>query len=217
MGAIGRGANLKRKPQPKCIEYNSAHESHGYNGVRWIENVSRGLRLVGFADEIAKSEGRSRTIDHKGWFTDEDDTGETYRGVVYLLPSRGEPRYVYGYADPCNEDCALLCFDTEADKMDAARYADQFAERFAEEQRDCNRAYRAGRRAEDLADDIKQARKDALAIGAEMRAARALVQAPTICTILRGKIRSLYLDIQKARKERATLISDYGQQPGFVE
>ena len=209
---------MKKKIAPKVIGYNPAFEAHRYKNVRWVENASRGLRLVGFADEIASAEGRRRTINHKGWHTDEDGgNGEYYRGVVYLLPSRGAPAYVYGYADPCNDDCALLCFDPEADKMDAARYADQFAERFAEDQRDCDRAYQAGRRCEELADEVKDARKQALAIGEEMRAAkRAKLDAPTICATLRTEIRSLYRQIQKARKERATLIDDFGTRDGFA-
>ena len=110
---------MKKKIEPKVIEYNRAFEAHGYRNVRWVENVSRGLRLVGFADEIASKEGHRRTIDHRGWFTDEDQCGEIYRGVVYQLPSHGDEKecYVYGYADPNNDDCALLCFDLTGDKM----------------------------------------------------------------------------------------------------
>jgi hypothetical protein len=213
---------MKKKIAPKVIEYNPIvppERAHGYKNARWVENVSRGLRLVGFADEIASAEGRRRTIDHKGWHTDDDGgNGEYYRGVVYLLPSRGEPLYVYGYADPNNDDCALLCFDTEADKMDAARYADQFAERFAEDQRDHNRAWQAGRRCEDLADEVQAMRKKALAIGAEMRdAKRAKLDAPTICATLRDKIMSLYRQMQKARKEIAELTDNYGTRDGFAE
>ena len=93
---------MKSKP---TISYGPAFDAHGYKWVRFVENVSRGLRLVGFADEIAKAEGSWRSIQHTGWFTD-DDQSEKYRGVVYQLPSRGEPLYVYGYADTNNDDCA---------------------------------------------------------------------------------------------------------------
>ncbi len=76
---------------------------------RWVENTGfAGLRTVGFADEIA------RGIDHKGWFCDPHDFGggEVYRGIVLQLPARnGFPQYVYGYADPCNDDAALIDFD----------------------------------------------------------------------------------------------------------
>jgi hypothetical protein len=196
----------------KTIEYNAAHDSHGHKNVRWVENVSRGLRNVGFADEIIER------LRHKGWFTEDDgDNGEVYRGIVYQLPSHGEGEcYVYGYADPCNDDCALLVFDIVGDKTEAARNADRFAEVCAEEQRDYNRAWQAGRRAEDLAEEVKTMRRDALAIAEEMRAARkANIAAPTICEVLRGKIFALYRQIQKARKERSELFDSYGRQPGW--
>jgi hypothetical protein len=208
---------MATKTKPKTIEFNPVHEAHGYRHVRWIENASRGLRLVGFADEIARAE-HSRAIDHTGWYTDDDGDFDKYRGVVYQLPARnGATQYVYGFADPNNDDCALLCFDPETDKMEAARYADNFAERFAEQERDYQRAWRAGRDCEELEDQIKSMRKDALAIGEEMRAAkRASIVAPTICATVRGKIMSLYRSIQKARKERAELFSMYGKQQGFA-
>lgn len=199
------------KKKIKTIEYNPAHETHGYS-VRWVENVSCGLRLVGFADEIAR-------INHRGWFTDDDMQDETYRGIVYRLPSRdSKEQYVYGYADPDNDGCALLCFDVETDKLEAARQADRFAETFAEYARDYNRAWQAGQRYRELDDEIKDMRKEALAIGEEMRAARvAKVQAPTICATLRGKVMDLYLRIQHSRKKRRELMSDFGRCEGFTE
>lgn len=214
---------MKRKPEPKVIEYNPIIEperAHGYRNVRWVENVSRGLRLVGFADEIAESEDRWRAINHTGWYTDDDGDFEKYRGVVYQLPSHGDEKecYVYGYADPWNEDCALLAFDILGDKMEAARCADGFAERFAEEAREYNEAWRAGRRCEDIAEEVATMRKEALALAEEMRTAkRASLAVPTICDVLRAKVRSLYRQIHKARKERDELIDNYGKQPGFAD
>lgn len=203
-----------RKPV-RTIEFNPVVDPKraGYKNVRWVENVSKGLRLVGFADEIAK-------LDHKGWFTsDYNETEEVYRGVVYQLPSHGrEERYAFGYTDPNNDDCALLCFDLESDKQDAAREADSFAEICAERERDYQRAWGAGRKCEDLEEEIIAARKEALAIAEEMRAAkRASVQAPTICATLRAKVMGLYEEIQRARKKRAELIDCFGSQPGFME
>ena len=207
------------KKKPKTIEYNPIVEpkrAHGYRGVRWVENASLGLRLVGFADVIARDVG-SRSIQHTGWFID-DFQEETCRGVVYQLPSRGKTLYAYGYADSMNEGAALLCFDLETDKLDAAKAADRFAEIFAESAREYNEAWQAGRRADDIADEIKAARTEALALGEEMRAAKAAnVAAPTICATLRSTIKSLYRDIQRARKERAELIENFGHREGFAE
>jgi hypothetical protein len=203
------------KKKVKYIEYNPIIEparAHNYNNVRWVENVSCGLRLVDFADKIAH-------LNHEGWFIDDDFQDETYRGVVYQLPARdGKAQYVYGYADPCNDDCALLCFDVTDDKLEAANSADNFAESFAEEARDYSRASNAGRRYEELADEIKDMRKDALAIGEEMRAARKTkLKAPTICATLRNEIMALYRRIQKARKERKELMNDFGWHEGFTQ
>jgi hypothetical protein len=113
----------------------------------------------------------------------------------------------------------LLCFgDIETDKMDAARAADSFAERFAESARDYDRAWQAGRRYDDLAEQVVDMRREVLDLGKEMRAARKLgLDAPSICHALRSTIVSLYRNIQKARKERAKLLDDFGTCDGFVE
>jgi hypothetical protein len=198
--------------KPKTIEYNPAHLSHGYV-VRWVENVSEGLRFVGFADEILKH------LRHQGWYTNEDFQDEVYRGAVYQLPaSKGETRFVYGYADPNNEDCALVCFDTQSDKAEAARDADRMAEIFAEAQRDWAQAANAGNEYLELANEIKSKRKEALAIAGEIRAARkTAVLAPTICGVARRKVLSLYQSIQEDRAKRKELLSNYGRLPGFAD
>lgn len=198
----------------KTITYNPSFESkqaHGFSNVRWVDNVSLGLRLVGYADKLLH-------LNHNGWFTHDDgDPGETYRGVVYQLPARDHTElYVYGYADPCNDDCAVLSFDPVADKSEAARYADNLAERFAESERDYNRAWDAGTRYKNLNDEIRAMRKQALTIGAEMRAARkSSAQAPAICALAHDEVLSLYRHIQKARAERDELLDNYSRVAGF--
>jgi hypothetical protein len=201
----------------KTIYYNPVNDPEhvcGYKNVRWVENVSRGLRCVGFSDEI-----NHNMIRHKGWYTyDDGDRGEeVFRGVVYQLPARGYTRqYVYGYADPNNDDCALLCFDIVTNKEEAARLADRFAEVLAEHERDYHRAWDAGRRYEDLKNEIQDMRRDALALGAEIRAARKMgANYPAICTALRGAMLDLVHRIRKARAERAELFRDYGRYAGF--
>lgn len=120
----------KTKPYKPHIYYNPCSNSiRGENHVRWIEHAGRGLRWVGFADQIIN-------IRHTGWFAD-DNQDEIFRGVVYQLPTRhGEQRFAYGYADPNNKNCALLSFDPCDCKEDAARWADQFAEHCAEDSRE---------------------------------------------------------------------------------
>lgn len=209
------------KAKPKTVVYGpvfNPKNAHGYRHVRWVENVSLGLRLVGFADEIARKE-HSRAVEHKGWFIRDDDYGgEVFRGVVYQLPTRdgGTPRFVYGYADPFNDDCALLCFDFECEKLEAARSADRFAERFAEVEREYSRAYDARQRFNDLTEEQKTMRAEALQLAAEMkRAKRANVEAPTICATLRAKIFGLREQIEKARLTQARLFADFGREAGW--
>jgi hypothetical protein len=197
----------------KAIEFNRAHVSHGYN-VRWVENVSGGLRLVGYADKIAH-------LRHQGWFTydDGDRGGEVLRGIVYRLPARdGKEQYVYGYEDPNNDDCALICFEAEDTAERAARAADRFAEIFAEAERDYHRAWDAGQRCRSIDEEVKEIRSETLALGAEMRAARRLaVRVPMICNVLREKIASNYRSIVKLRKERDELVSNYRRDEAFKD
>lgn len=209
-------STLKFVGKKKYIVYGPANKVHGYENVRFVENVKYGLRSIGFADDIAR-------LNHRGWYLrDDGDGGEVYRGIVYQLPGRDfTEQYVYGYADPWNDDCALVCFDITCDKFEAARKADRFAETMAEHEREYNRTWDAGQRYRDLDSDIKEWRKEALTIGAEMRAVKAAtdarLRAPTLCATLRKEILSLYRRIQKAREERAELFDNFGHREGFTE
>ncbi len=103
-------------------------------GFRWVEHVSLlGWRCAGYADDIRSS------MRHRGWFADAHQD-EVYRGIVYRLPGG---RFVPGYADPVNSDCALLANATTQDIDDAARIADQIAETFAERDRNYSEAWHA--------------------------------------------------------------------------
>jgi len=114
---------------------------------RWIEQVNCDLREpVGFSDQIEDS-----GVKHQGWFADVEFQDEVYRGVVYRLP-RG--RFLYGYADPCNPDCGFFSNEFAETVEDAARWADSMAEHAAEVEREYQAAWRAGRRVEDLTEDL---------------------------------------------------------------
>lgn len=122
--------------------------------LRWVEKPKAyGLRLVGFADEIAG-------LRHQGWYTDDEFQDETFRGVVYRMTTRnGTPRFAYGYADPNNKGAALLCFDPCDDEKDAACWADNLAEQWAERERE----YRAEERERTEREEAESARLDNLA------------------------------------------------------
>lgn len=201
-------------PSSPSIVYNPAIATPTYGEragvVRWIENASDGLRLIGFADEIAR-ETHWRMIDHSGWFADPDGC-ELFRGVVYQLPaarhgSKGErERYVYGYADPNNKGAALLAFSPVSDKMEAARFSDGFAERCAETERDYREAWQAGQRAAELAEERRELTAQVRALLRELASAcDRLGDVPHIKTALRGAIRHALDAREKARQERQEL------------
>lgn len=195
------------------------------DGSRWVENAAEtGLRFVGFADEVDKSNYAYRYgIDHKGWFTDDEgDNGETLRGAVLQLPARnGRPQYLAAYADPNNDGAFRVDLGRgvivgelggsaegasyDATAREAARAADSFAEQAAESERGYNRAWQAGSRYADLGHEIANDRREALQILAERRKVRE-VDSPTLCAVIVEKVERLRRDIQKARKQRLGLI-----------
>ena len=196
------------------IIYGPICDVKGYDNVRWVENVSDGLRFVGYADEICK-------LRHTGWFTyDDGDPDETLRGVVYRLPARnGLSMYTYGHADPNNDDCAFLCFDDpRMEKEDAARAADDFAERCAEHERDFHRAWDAGRQYDRLGEEIKETRAEMLKLRSEHRVAwHAGKLTPALDAAARNTIKNMVRAILAARKKRADLLSTFGREDGWEE
>ena len=188
-----------------CNREIAQERAHGWRHCRWIEDCAAiGLREVGFADEIL-------SLRHNGWFADAFQD-EIYRGQVWQIPARhGRPQFVYGYADPCNEGAALICFDVEEDKSEAARGADSLAESFAEAEREYSEAWQAARQWEELGDEMKAARGKARALVAEMRKAiREGKQAgAAICEALRGKLADYAAQWESARNEREEMADNF--------
>lgn len=188
----------------------------GRSVCRWIERpADLGLRLVGFADEVAK-----RAVDHKGWFLDDDFQDEVARGVVFQLPGRdGKPIYVHGLADPFNDGPAVVCFEMTDDEKDAALSADEVARMYAENERDYRRASNARARFDELAEDIEAARRKALALISSLKAARARIAdaagLEALCESIREKVADLRDSIRDARAERARLQSDFGREAAW--
>jgi len=202
----------------RCIVYNPAIPTRAYGEragtVRWIEQASDGLRLIGFADDIGR-ETYSRAFSHSGWYADNFQS-ELYRGVVYQLPAarRGDKgereRYVYGYADPNNDGAALLAFSIESDKLEAARAADRLAELAAEESREHQEAFQAGNRAAELAQERQELTAKVRALLRELASAcDRLGDVPHIKLALRDSIRRALAAREKARRERERLRNDY--------
>lgn len=211
-------AKTERYPTSRCIEYNQAAD----DGLRWIENATDGLRFVGLCDEIARSEGRSRAIDNLGWFANEFQDS-VLRGVVFQLPARkGKAQYVVGYAssDECRikrgdawnvKNARLNLSSVYDDKMDAALASDRIAQLAAESECEYQQAWSAGNRYSELGEEISATRKETLALLIERRAARDLPaeRFASICSLIRSRVAETGRAIQRARTERAELLSTY--------
>lgn len=203
--------------KPLNQRVNGFWKGRGTDKMQWIESPADiGLRFVGYADKIV-------TLDHEGWYRDED-CGDVIRGVVYRLPGRnGRAQFVAGYDDPDNEGTAAIDwstvyvgersdYGTDASESeaarDAARRADSLAEETAGEQRDYDRAWQAGSMWARLGEEIGELRTELKAMLAERRAAKAAMDTaflPTICEQIRDFIEDKLEEVAEKRKERADL------------
>lgn len=191
-------------------------------GVRWIENADSIMRRVGFADEVARSEG-SRRVEHLGWWTHDEGIGELFVGVVYQLTGRdGSPRYVAGY-EHCEttrkreranmtEGAWLDCSRIYSEKLEAAQAADGIAESEAENERDYQAAAGAGFHVAELLGEIQRERVAALELCAELRELRnarqkraerfpgaIVAEYPATCAALREAVTGARRKIEKLR------------------
>lgn len=210
----------------------SARSMQGRDVLRWIESTSAvGLRFIGWADELPGGPN------HTGWFTDSDDQQDKLRGGVWQLPGcKGKARLVYGYAEfegrnsETNKGSARICVSDiieinrtgedsayddmrDSDEMrEAVTGADQIAESVAEEARDYNDTYNAGRQAAELDSEAIAARREALPLLGELRAARrsGLVPSafPAAYAALHGRVLALLEIISTKREERESAWAD---------
>lgn len=104
----------------------------------------------------------------------------------------------------------------ESAQKEAAKAAQGLAEKAAEKERGYDSAWQAGCLWLEKLEEEKEARREALALLQERRAAGALQggQAfPAICKALRGEALGLWQQIRKSRKERAALAQ--GDSPAY--
>lgn len=198
------------KAKPKAIIYGPEWTPDGTRDrYRWVENASRGLRIVGAVHDI-KPDWRP-IVDHNGWYLDPFGYGDTVHGAVLQLPARnGEVRYVPAVADPDNSDCYLVNFhDATAELLDAVRWADGMAQQYAEREREYRLMESAELRAEELREEAGELRAKHSATVADMRALRELApDAPTACTVLRESLRAMRKRAREALKEAARLTDE---------
>lgn len=188
---------------------------------RWCEDPAAiGLRLVGFADEVP-----GRSVDHQGWFLDDDFQEEVARGIVYRLPTRkGRAQFIAGMADPDNDGPAMLSLGTiEDDEREAARSADHLAECYAEAERDYRRASSARLKWGELGEEVAAARRSILDLCREIKAlcraggSYTIRNAPAVRAELERRIRGLLDDIREAREKRGELASNFARDKGWTD
>ena len=202
-------------------------------GVAYVSAPdASGLRLVGrvapeFRGYDSPWEKSDRNGDnHGGWFT--DPYGDSFRdgyglawGVVYRLSGRnGETRFVPGYQIGGHDTGPTLdlaqvysesAYDGDGDgdaARKAARAADAMAQEAAESEREYQSASTCGARFYELGETIAAARRDALALLAERRAALLAGSATgfkAICATITAAVTDHCAAIKKAREERAAL------------
>lgn len=142
------------------------------------------LRFVGAADTILTR------LRHKGWYVETDHDHVT-RGVVYRLP--GGRGFLAGYSDPWQSDddgsgpCSLE-FEAHETAEDAARRADRLAERAGERYREDALHQEAQFGLDEAERDAKRTRDEIRDIVAGIRES---ILAPSICAVLRAKVREL--------------------------
>lgn len=190
--------------------YNKPFAVYGENQARWIEDTEEaGLRLVGYVTEFRDST-RFRPKPSLGWYSTNFQDVTLYP-VGYRLPSRkGAQRFVYGYADPCNEGAALLCFDPCDSEDDAQRWACAFTKRAAEEHREEDAKYQAEQQIEGIVEELGEIRRRVLALCSELKTAcKALADKPAIVATLRAALKSEMRERESLFRRRAKLQKDY--------
>jgi len=188
----------------------------GGTTLQWAERPEAlGFRFVGWSDERA-----GRAVQHTGWYNREGEH-ETLRGGVWRLP---HGRLVPGFAEfeggrEMNPGSAALALaeimqadkaDDSDDLRDCAIRADEIARCAAESQREEDSAYQAGARAARRMEEAGEARKAALALLGEMRAAgrKGRDRAGAICEALQAALETRLEAIREARDKRAESWAD---------
>lgn len=201
---VAKGRKSMRPFRPTYSGYNPEVEGRCFGSYhcRWVEDVSKHLRFVGYADEITSA------VEHTGWFTD-NFQDETVRGAVWQLPTRNhELQFVYGYVDPWNDDSAFISFEIVTQDLSdmpdlmsyygnepkdweacrsAALYADQMAQLMAEESRENDAKFQAEQQIETLHEQAK----DAIEAFHDLKPSAREKQDSVVCTLIHKELMSM--------------------------
>lgn len=174
-------------------------------------------KYLGDVHEVMQSSAYVYRNDYPlGYYTDEDQ-GNTLIGFVSVLKTGKYTLYIPGIRNSEYDGITLYLRDAEkvekgADsdahdraKYEAAKTADGIAEMQAEKEMEYNAAYENGRQFAEKGAEIKDIKKDFLAIRREYKQARHLGEFPALCSALREKLISMLRDIRKLKKERQEL------------
>lgn len=173
-----------------AIFYNKPTEK----GLRWIENLSAGLRVVPVEKLIRTS--------IRGWYVN-NFQHETTEAFVIRLP---HGRLVAACSDPWNEDSFLVDFQNiTTDETAAAHWAERLAESYADEEREGDLLYQTEQATETLNDEISTTRKKIIELCRQARLAKqatpnSCAAYPAIVQAIRDQVADLLDDINKARK-----------------
>lgn len=177
---------MERAKKTPTIQYDGVHKIDSLRSrrLRWIENASKGLRVVGYADKIA-------SLRHQGWLTDPLGDGEVARGAVLRLTrAAGDARFLAAIEDPCNPDCYIVSMERFDSDCDAAREADRMAEAYAEAERDYQTRDTAACMIESDREEIRHARAAHATLVREIRSMHGFTSdVPAICKALRAQLR----------------------------
>jgi hypothetical protein len=188
------------------------------DGWRWVENASKGLRVVGPVHDYRNTNPHGdqpyvdrSIVNHTGWFTDSVFQDETVYGVILQLPARkGKPMYVPAVSDPNNEDAYLANFrNWSEDIIECIRAADGMAETYAENEREYRTLESARQRIEDIREELTQMRAERRNLIRELRAnCSKLAGMPQLKAALKAHIRAVKADAEKLHKEVEKLTDD---------
>lgn len=211
--AAKRAGKYKSPFRKGAIWGGTPHQSGGY-WLRWSETPETWSELKGRADEVLES------VKNRGWYLDEWGDGVVF-GIVRSVRMKGGRRFLAAVSDPYNgdkygngpalmevhEDGGPLWYD---DAREAARASDQMAQQYAEREREYREKalerFNAEEAAEEAADTIKTARKEAWEL---INGIRQSTLAPSLCQRMRREVTRLREESaeawEKLREARETM------------
>lgn len=196
------------KRYPRTVPYKPGNR---VSAVYYSDDWPNGMRLPDRADVVARVNGCYRTIDHEGWFTDDDGDSGTIAGYVLRLT---HGRMVAATQHSEWNGVTIYLGEIFTDEMECAIRADRHAEIAAEIERDYQRAWQAGRDAAEKDQEQKEIRKKILKICKQAKSLPPFASAVFRETII-AQVSQLLEEIRDLRIGRDRLQENYGTEEAF--